>query len=624
MQKIDYTKFNNGDQDTIENVNRRWWLLNSTDLPHAVTTIVGMLGQYDSRRQTQYQISTRLYGNLSLMGVNGLSYSKIASVQNTAKDRVTYNIVSSVGETIISKMVKNKPRPLFLTSGGNYKLQRKAKKLQKFTDGIFYENHAYEMGPEALRDAYVMGDGLIHVFDLHGRVKWERVLASELYVDAIEAFYGDPRQLHWVRNIDKEVLAEMFPEHKKQIMTASPAKTDLTNAYRSVSDQVTVVESWHLPSGPEASDGLHVIVIEDVELHREKWEKPYFPFARMPYVTRMYGYWAQGGPERLQSIQNELNKLLWVKQRTMHLAGTFKIWLKNGSKISKEHLNNDIGAIITGDEQPVYLVPPMYPQELEQSINRYIQFGYEQEGVSQLSANSQKPAGLNSGKALREYNDIESDRFMYLGQTYENFFLDLAKLSIDVAKGIYEREGKFEVTVPGKKFIETIDWSEVDLEDDEYYMKVFPTSSLPQEPAGRLQTIQEYVQAGFINPRTARRLLNFPDLEQVEDLQDSQEDYMHKVFDKIIDGDGSMDTYTAPNPDDDLVLAEELALEYLSQGKLNGLEDEKLELIRTFLSQVKMLAQKAMPPMPAPVGLPQAVPQAPPVSDMISNVPGGV
>ena len=51
---------------------------------------------------------------------------------------------------LLLKMAKNRPKPLFLTSGGDYKLIRKAKKLTKFCDGIFYENEAYKLGPEIL------------------------------------------------------------------------------------------------------------------------------------------------------------------------------------------------------------------------------------------------------------------------------------------------------------------------------------------------------------------------------------------------------------------------------------------------------------------------------------------
>jgi hypothetical protein len=116
---------------------------------------------------------------------------------------------------------------------------------------------------------------------------------------------------------------------------------------------------------------------------------------------------------------------------------------------------------------------------------------------------------------------------MINGQVYEKFFLDLDRLSIDCAKEIYKETGTFEAKVPGKKFLETISWKDVEMDDDEYLMKAYPTSSLPNEPAGRLQTVQEYVQAGFYTPRTAKRLLDMPDLEQIDDLSDAQENWIH-------------------------------------------------------------------------------------------------
>ena len=242
--------------------------------------------------------------------------------------------------------------------------------------------------------------------------------------------------------------------------------------------------------------------------------------------------------------------------------------------------------------------------------------------MSQLSAASQKPAGLNSGKALREYNDIESDRFNTIGKAYEKLFLDLARIAIDKAKEIYAREGGYEVKVPGKKFIESIDWKQIDLDEDDYVMQMFPVSSLPNTPEGRLQTVQEYMQAGIISPRSGRRLLDFPDLDQIEDLANSQEDYLHEILEKIVD-DG---IFTPPDPFDDLKLAQELSLEYYTRAKLQGVEEEKLELLRRFNDQVLVLIQKAMPP-PPPMGMsgePMAAPAAPPVSDLLPNIPGAI
>lgn len=615
---MDYTKFNQGG-DGNQQFNKRWWSVNKTDRSGAVFSVVKFISQYDSKRQTQYQISNRLYGNNNLIGMNGLSFSKMASSQNVIKDRISYNVVQSVIETIVAKMAKNNPKPMFLTEGGDYKMQRKAKKLDKFCEGIFYENEVKAVRNQSLLDASVFGDAFVQVFEHEGRVKWERVLPSEIFVDWMEGFYGHPRQLHRIKNMDREVLVDMFPEHKAAIKRANSASADLTGAYQNVADQVTVCESWHLPSGEGAGDGKHCIVIEGEDpLLDEEWKKDFFPFAHRTYAKRLFGYWGQGAAERIQNIQLEINKILWVIQRSMHLAGTFKVWLKTGTKMPKEFINNDIGAILTGDEPPQYLVPPVVPPEYYSHLQTLKNQAFEQEGVSQLSATSQKPMGLDSGKALREYNDIETDRFMVIGQNDEQFVLDLASLSISVAKDIYERDGKYPVKIPGKKFIQTIDWKDVDLEDDEYVMKMFPVSSLPQDPAGKLQTIQEYAQAGFLDPQQARKLLDFPDLDQVEDLNNAQEEWIGKILDGVID-DGS---FSPPEPEMDLQMAKKMVLQYIAQAKCNGLEEEKSQMLRDFNEQIDVLVQKSMPPAPPVMPGAPADPTQTPTSDLIPNVNG--
>lgn len=615
---IDYKSFGpNGPQGSAAGVNKRWWLSKDSEIHQSVLPIIVALGQYDSKRQTQYQISTRLYGNANLMGLNGLSYSKIMSVQNTLKDRISYNVVQSCIDTITSKIAKNKPKPLFLTSGGDYKIQRRAKKLDKFVEGTFYENNAYELGKEIFRDGCVFGDGLCHVYEHNGRVKYERVLPSEIYVDLMEAFYGYPRQLHRVKNVDREVLAEMFPEHAKFIMQANAATSDLTGVFQNVSDQITVAESWHLPSGEDSGDGMHAIVIEGKTLLAEKWEHEFFPFAHFRWNKRLYGWYGQGLSEQIQNIQLEINKLLWVIQRSMHMAGSFKVLLENSSKIVKEHLTNDIGAVITyTGTPPKYITPPAVPIEYYQHFQTLKASAFEQAGISMLSAAAQKPAGLNSGKALREYNDIETDRFMTVGQDYQQFFLELAKLTIWKAKEIADNKKGYKVKYPDKNKVLEIDWKDVNLEEDEYVMKLYPVSALPNDPEGRLQTVQEYAQAGYISQRQAQRLLDFPDLEQIEDLKSSQEDYLHEILERIIEE----SVFTAPDPFDDLDLAHELGLEYYAQGKQNGLEDEKLSLIRDFINQVIFLKQKALPPAPPVEGVAPANPEQAPVSELLPNV----
>jgi hypothetical protein len=621
---IDYKSFTSNGELSLSPLNKKWWEEEEMgDLAASIFGVVKYLQSNQTLRTTNLITTTRLYGNLSLMGLNGLTYSKLASVTNASASRITYNVCQSTVDAITSKIAKNKPKPLFLTSGGDYKLQRKAEKLTKFVDGIFYENDAHRLGTEIFRDASIWGTGCLYVFERDGRIKFERVIISEIQVDEVEAFYGHPRSLYRVKTVDRGVLHNMFDDilegNKDAINESNSAKPDDLGGKPTVSDEVAICEAWHLPSGPDAEDGRHVICVDKHVLFEEKYEKHYFPFVFFHWSKKLFGFWGQGLVEQIQNIQLEINKLLWVVQRSMHLAGSFKILLENGSKIVKEHLNNDVGAILnyTGTK-PEYVTPPIVPPEIYTHLATLKNAAYEQAGISQLSAASQKPEGLDSGAALREYNDIESDRFMTVGQAYERFYVELAQVVVSIAKTVYGG-GSYKVKVPGKGFIETIDWKDVHMHEDAYVLKCYPVSALPNEPAGRLQTIQELMQAGLIDPESGRRLLDYPDLEEEEGLNNAPQDYLHEILDKMVD-DGE---YTPPEPFDDLQRAHKLALNYYAKYKTQGLEEEKLDLFRRFMDQIQLLQQAAIPPAPSQAPTqPQAAPQPQPQSALVPNQPG--
>ena len=640
MRTVDFTKFTKDGSETLEaaKTDKRWWIVQKEDRAAAVSNVVLSLIRFDSVRQSQYQLNAKLYGNVDYVTINSLTRNSVPGSGKAidvpvARGRSQFNIVQSGIDTLVSKQAKNKPKPLFLTSGGDWKTQRKAKKLDKFVDGIFYENDVYSLNNEIRRDAYVFGDGLVQVFPLHGRVKFERVMASDLLVDWVEALDGSPRQLHRPKNVDRDVLCDLYPKRETEIRNARSISAELAGTYQNVADQITVVESWHLPSGPDAGDGIHTINIISVtadgslvgvNLLDEEWKKDFFPFAQRRWNKRLKGHWSQGIPEQIEGTQLELNKLLWMMSRSYHMAGTFKIWLKTGSKVPKGHINNEIGTVIVGDEKPEYLLcPPVLPEHI-QRVKDLRADGFDQIGISQLSAAAQKPAGLDSGKALRTYNDIESERFMSDGQEEERFVLQLGKLTVDCAIDIYKDKKSYDVRVPGRKFIQTIDWKDIALEPDGFILKMFPVSSLPTDPSGRLAYIQERIQSGMLDPVTGRRLMDFPDDEQQETLANAQEEWINMALEKIVDD----NEYTPPEPEMDLKLAKWFCLMYIAQGYVIGLPEERLANLRLWNSALDNLEAKALPPpMPAPMagppggGAPQAAPMAPPQSNLIPNVP---
>ncbi len=634
---IDFTKLTKDGKKpdrSPQDVNRRWWDMEGKPCAESIISNVQLLERAQAARLRQHVISARLYGNMAMMGTTANAYAKLMSSQSAAKDRVTFNAIQSIIDTLTSRIGETKPRPYYLTSGGSYSQQRKAKKLNQFTEGVFYETKTYDTGLDCFRDSAIWGDGMLHVFGRGGKLVHERMLSNEFWIDEVEAMYGFPRTGYRVKDVDRDELCAAWSDDKKAVKTIEDAtRTAESESSRgdSVSDMVRVIEAWHLASETDSGKmqgGFHSIAVAGAKsgsgLLQEpmEWEHDFFPFARLPWCKRPVGFWSQGLCEQLQGEQLELNKELWFVQRSMQLAGTVKVFLRNGSRVSKEHINNEVGAIIeyTGEAPQFFCPEPIHPVFFE-NINRIIERMYRQSGASEMSSSGKKPAGLNSGKALREYEDIESERHRTTSRLNDNFYLQVAALDATFAKDL----SGYGVKVPGRNAFSRVNFKKDigNIKDDDFVRQCFPVSRLPRDPAGRLQTIQEYIQAGFMTPRQGRRALDFPDLESIESLANAQEDMLCKVFDGILD-DG---VYRPPEPTDDLALGKEMCLENIQRYRqFDDAEPEKLDMLRRWNSQADTLMKRSMAPaltaLPggapggAP-GTPQAVPQKAPPSDLL-------
>lgn len=601
----------------------RWFVpdLSPVERAQAVAATIRQIQTHQSSRMEQLVVSTRLYGNTSAFSLLGTAFTRSSSVNsNPMSQRISYNLCQSVIDTLISKIAKNKVIPTFLTNGGIWKMQRKAEKLSRFLDGCFYSVDMHMKTVMAFFHAAMWGDGLAHVFDNHGKVGVEPVMPHEIFVDMVESLATDPQQLHRVKFVDKDILIDLFPDSEDEIRQESSASAQDVGGSGTVADLMMVTESWHLPSGPDKNDGLHVICCGDNVLLEEPWEKDYFPFVKLPYAKRPFGYWSQGACERLQNLQGEINRTMILDQRSRWMMGSFKILVENGSKVVSQHLNNEVGSIIhyTGTP-PQYVTPPAIQGDTQGYIDGLIAKGYQQEGVSQLASSSMKPEGVESGAALRTFDKIGDDRFLFVGQQVEAFVLEVGRQMIEVAKDIYKRTGTYKVQFPSANFLETIDWKDIKLEADEYVLKAYPTSSLPDDPAGRLATIQEYMQAGLMSPRAGRKLMAMPDVEMSDALANAKEDLLHKIFEDILDN----EEFTPPEPFFDMALARSLLLDYYNYGMLHNASPEALGMLQDFGSQLDDLAGIAAPPMGALGMQPQGVPMPSPQSNMIPNVQGG-
>lgn len=605
----------------------RWWTANDDVLPMAIMSQVGAIIKADQGRIDSYNTYARLYGTYTPSFWNGYQLSNSGRPTAPMRDRLTYNIVQSCVDTLTSMVQANKPKPMFLTSDGDSKVQRRAKKLDAFCYGIYYENDVYALAPNIFRDSCVFGEGIIHCYCEGGKIKFERVMPYEILVDYLESHYGprSTKSLHRIKNIDRTELAEAFPDHAAQIASMSGTAHFISASQRSVGDTVTVIESWRLGVG--GKPGLHTITTENSILLKEDYAEQFFPFAIMRYSPRLYGFYAQGMAEQLVPIQVELNRTLISIQRSLYMGGTHKIFLHQGSKVIKSHFDNAVGTIIqwAGQVEPKYIVPQLVQPEIYAHLESIKAMGYQLPGISQMGATSIKTPGVNSGKAMRTEQNINTERHQTVEQAYNQFLaVDLTKIVVAVARKAYgEDKINIKTKVPGKRFIQKIKWSEVDMDDDEFVLQIYPVSKLPNDPEGRLSSIQEMMAAGLLSPEEGRRLLDYPDLDAEEGLANASLDYLHKIMDDIVDS----GKYKAPEADDNLIAAKKLTLEYIARGKLNNLDPKRMQMLRNFNKQIQMLttppAPPALPPGAGPGGppvVPQANPTPTPTSDLLPNV----
>jgi hypothetical protein len=606
---------NKPDTGQIEN---KWWRLPQDQKYRSLSPIVASIQQKQSYRRINNIRFARMYQNMDLLGLQGIaSMTTMSAVQAT--HRVTVNVIRSMIDAAAAKIAQNRVKVLYLTEGGDWSMSRRAKLRTKFMNGQFHNMGLPWQMHRSFTDSGVFGTGMVKFYKEGKRVACERVIIDEIFVDDADGIYNDPKTLYHVKFIDRDTLCEMFPKHEEAIMRSDLGMNAEVKAV-TVTDKIRVVEAWHLPSYKGAGDGRHSISIESCDFVDEKYTKDYFPFIKHQWGFKLTGFWGMGIAENSAGLQLEINKLLRTTQEAMHLMCVPRVWIENNSQVNSQHISNEVGSI--GKYQgtpPTFTTVSAMPPEVYQHIWTLYGKAYEQEGISQLMASAQKPAGLNSAVSIRTYNDIGTERFSLVAQRYEQSYLDAAKIVSDMMDELSHKYDDLDIQLEAGKYAETIKWSDVKLEENEFILRAYPTNLLPSDPAGKLQAVVENMQAGLWDQDTAFRLLDYPDLEAATAVKTAPLDLIYEIIEKMTD-DG---IYTSPEPYMNLQQAKTVMQYNYLRAKLQNVPEENLELMRRFMDDCETLLTPPAPPMGLPgtspdqLMDPMAAPQLAPRSDMM-------
>ena len=532
--------------------------------------------------------------------------------------RVQENLIASNCDTITGVIAATDIRARMMTDGAEWSSQRRARQLEQYADELGKILGFDVIGERCFHEASLKGTSLAYIgVDRFGKLGAERVMPDEIVVDQQEANGGEPLQLEWRSMVPRSRLMAMHPKHAEAITNAQVmrgASWRYWADYRPINrDELVLIRAWHLPIGEQGQEGYvpgrYVECIDGVDLLDEPYHKPYFPFAVMRWTRRPDGWYGIGGAERIVGHQRTLNKINWQIDRQIDQYAVPTTWVHQSDQNIQVKTVNRFGTMgVYKVKEPKTVFPPAVSPETYRRRMDVIDSGHREFGQSQMATGAMKPAGLDSGVALREYKDQTTDRFAIQEKEYERFRLRLVWLALDCCKDM-AADGLEppEVVRKTRRGYKKLKWKDVDM--GEVQVQLAAASNLSKTPAGRLQLVMEFAQAGVISQDEARRLMRHPDLERALSLYTAAEEYVEYCLEDMLDGE-----VVIPTPQMNLKMCVWRGMAQYQLAAQEGAPEEVLEILHQFVTLAAYeisLAEQPMNTNMAP-GMAQGAGAAPP------------
>lgn len=519
---------------------------------------------------------------------------------------------------------RQQPRVMFLTSGAEWQTVRRAKRLQRFIDGMFSApgpgySSVRELAVEIFRDAGgIWGTGLVRPRALSTGIVYQRIWAHECHVDESDARHGNPWSFFLRSRMSRHEALQQWPDAARAIAEAPTVDvSDDESGFgellelRKTVDEIVIYEAWL--RGTDEAPGRYTAVLGDTVLADEPYTRPRFPVAVLRWAPPRVGFWGHSLTDEVRELEDSFNDGLMRADEDAKLRNTRDVFVFDGSVKNKDDLaaNESVNIIeLAGaDKPPVVSQMPALDQSVFSFLMQRYQWSFEMTGTSQQLATAQRAQGISSAEGQRTVRDLGTQRQALRARAWETFFVDLAMATIDVVRAYAEKNPGYAVKWPGKRFLETIKWDDASIDDDMFTATIEPASNLPREPGGVISAVQDYFRSGLITADTAKRLLAWPDLEREQSLEQAEADYLEDLVERFLDWDGESpvrDVYEAPDGYlSDLPRALVFMGRSYYQAKRDRAPKENLDLIRRYIDELELLIERTTAPPEAP---PQDVP----------------
>ena len=452
--------------------------------------------------------------NLRNPAVVGYNYNnrELGEEQDTTANP-QLNVIASCIDTLHSKIAQSKVRPFFNTINGTFKDIQAVKQAQQFFDVLYDAQNVNRTISDAFKDACIFDTGVVYIDEEAQTIR--RALPFQVYTRPSEANYGK--------------LTRAYYEQRDFPVTLLPEKVVSKFKYKNLEyvDFGIYYDTFNKVKAYTANGSL---------VFSETYNKDCLPFIFLHYKNPVLGDTSTSVADMLVNIQQEINIIMAKIKDASQLNPALTFFVTEGSTIKATQLNNRIGNVIqyrpsATEGVPVTASSPafidsQYLSLLDDLINK----AYDIVGISQLSAQSKKPSGLNSGVALTTMEDVESDRF-------ETQLNQVIRAYVDVAKTCIRVFDDDKDILPEISNRVSIKWSDIVKESDNMSIQYSGADSLSKDPSTKLQQLQSLATAGVIPSARISQLMQIPDLEMGYSLSNNAIDAVMEVIKECIEDD---------------------------------------------------------------------------------------
>lgn len=528
------------------------------------------------------------------------------------------NLIANLIDTLKARYGATPTFITVATQGGNFKARQRAKKLTKAIDGWFYQNKVNDLDARATVHSLLWPLGCI-VLDTDiddddaeepaGQVTAWTAAPDEVLVGHDDGLEGNPHEFCVRRFPTRSELKSRFPKHAKAIddLTSNGINSAQTGVPRGT-ERVACLWMWKLPD-KRGKGGRKIVVAggeNGVVLCDLEWTHPWFPACVLRWRERPRGYYGKSLADQIYPKQVRLDRIELRIQECIDRMAYPRVIYDSAAECDVDDMGGKIGGGIKwnssanpGCQPPVFVQPPAVPAELWQEKKALIDEAYQEIGISQWAARQEKPAGVTAAAALETLKDEESNAHQDYSRRREDFRCELATKMVALAKELYstpvvgkdgkKKKRKIRFNVPGRKFLESVDFGDADMEADAFELRPFRISNLPNTPAGRAQAIYDMYAAGQMSYGDYLRALETYDIEAPKDLATAAANAIEaRLDDMVFEGE---DGYRSPNQYLDLTLALKMAHARLLHEESLETPAERLGLIAQFIDEIQSLLE---------------------------------